>query len=338
MNTILKSTIAAVGLASLATAFAPSQASAVELKLASFTGPGHAMNRAFFTPWTKEVAKMSGGSLTVKMFVGGKLGKGGSKQFKRALDGVADISFGLQGYTSSQFRATTLVELPNVAKDAVEATRAMWAAYDGLLDKEYKDVKLLFMWSVDRPVIMTLKKPVKSLADLKGMKIRTPSQMQSKTIAALGAVPIPMSITKVYNGMARGLIDGVLTSTTTLRGFKLAEVTKYFTAGLPWGTSPMFLVMNKKAYEGLSSAHKAVIDKTTGAKPSERGARIYEKENAEGWAFIKKSKKHEFVEMDKGDMKKALNIWKTTSKEIIAETAARGIPAQKIVDKMLAAN
>ncbi|MBT4589733.1 MAG: TRAP transporter substrate-binding protein DctP, partial [Rhodospirillaceae bacterium] len=197
---------------------------------------------------------------------------------------------------------------------------------------------LLFMWSVDRPLIMTLKKPVRTLADLKGMKIRTPSQMQSKTIKALGAVPIPMSITKVYNGMARGLIDGVLTSTTTLRGFKLAEVTKYFTAGLPWGTSPMFLVMNKKTYEGLSPAHKAIIDKTTGAKPSELGARIYEKENAEGWDFIRKSSKHEFVEMNKADLQKSLNIWKTTSKEMIAETTARGVPAQKIVDRMLAAN
>ncbi|MBT3916315.1 MAG: TRAP transporter substrate-binding protein [Rhodospirillaceae bacterium] len=338
MNTLLKTAVSVVGLAGLATFYAPSQASGVELKLASFTGPKHAMNRAFFTPWKKEVEKMSGGSLTIKMFVGGKLGKGGAKQFKRAVDGVADISFGLQGYTSSQFRATTLIELPNIAKDAVEATRAMWAAYDGLLDKEYKNVKLLFMWSVDRPLIMTLKKPVRSLADLKGMKIRTPSQMQSKTIKALGAVPIPMSITKVYNGMARGLVDGVLTSTTTLQGFKLAEVTKYFTAGLPWGTSPMFLVMNKKSYEGLSPAHKAIIDKTTGAKPSERGARVYEKENADGWNFIRKSKKHEFVEMNKADLQKSLNIWKTTSREIIAETAARGVPAQKIVDKMLAAN
>lgn len=134
------------------------------------------------------------------------------------------------------------------------------------------------------------------------------------------------------------ILMGNLASTTTLRGFKLAEVTKYFTAGLPWGTSPMFLVMNKKTYEGLSPAHKAIIDKTTGAKASERGARIYEEENAQGWDFIRKSSKHEFVEMNKADLQKSLEIWKTTSKEMIAETAARGVPAQKIVDKMRAAN
>jgi hypothetical protein len=42
--------------------------------------------------------------------------------------------------------------------------------------------------------------------------------------------------------------------------------------------------------------------------------------------------------MNKADLQKSLNIWKTTSKEMIAETTARGVPAQKIVDRMLAAN
>ena len=99
-----------------------------ELKFASFVGGRHVINRKVFTPWTKEVEKLSGGSLKIKMYLGGSLGKGPAKQFKRAIDGVADITWGLQGYTSKQFRLTTLIEMPQIGKDAVDVTRRMWAA------------------------------------------------------------------------------------------------------------------------------------------------------------------------------------------------------------------
>jgi TRAP-type transport system periplasmic protein len=340
MNSIIKKAAFAAmtsGFAGMVLAGASTPANSVELKLASFTGPKHAMNRAFFTPWTKKVAKMSNGSLTIKMFVGGKLGKGPARQFKRAVDGVADISFGLQGFTSSQFRRTTLIELPGIAKDGVQATRALWAAYEGHIDKEYKDVKLLFMWTVDRPVIMTKNKQIKTIDDLKGLKLRTPSQFQAKLLKSLGAAPIPMPITKVYNALARGLLDGVLTSTTTLTSFKLKEVTKYFADGLPWGRSPMFLVMNKKSYSGLSAAHKAIIDNTTGAKHSEVGAAIYDKESIDGFNLIRDSKNHELFQLPKAELEKGTALLMKAGDAIISETTAKGIQAKAIVMKMNAA-
>lgn len=329
---------ATLGVAGSLSFGSPVLAQSVELKLASFTGPKHAMNRAFFTPWVKKVEEMSKGTLKITMFVGGKLGKGGPRQFKRAVDGVADITFGLQGYTASQFRATTLVELPGLANNGVEATRALWAAYEDHLNKEYKDVKLLFMWSVDRPVIMTKNKPIKTIADLEGLKIRTPSQVQAKTIQALGAVPVPMPITKVYNAMARGLLDGVLTSTTTLTGFKLREVTQYFTTGLPWGTSPMFLVMNKNSYNNLSAEHKAIIDKTTGPKHSELGSSVYDKESEDGFNLIRNSKNHELITLSESEAKKGTELLMKAREAIIAERQAAGIDAKAIVAKMQAAN
>jgi TRAP-type transport system periplasmic protein len=340
MNSTIKKAAFAVmtsGLAGMVLAGASTPVSAVELKLASFTGPKHAMNRAFFTPWAKEVDKISNGSLKIKLFVGGKLGKGPARQFKRAVDGVADMSFGLQGFTSSQFRRTTLIELPGIAKDGVQATRAMWAAYDGLIEKEYKSVKLLFMWAVDRPVIMTKNKQVKSIDDLKGLKLRTPSQFQAKLLKALGASPVPMPITKVYNALARGLLDGVLTSTTTLTSFKLKEVTKYFADGLPWGRSPMFLVMNKKSYAGLSAEHKAIIDKTTGAKNSEKGSAVYDRESIDGFNLIKNSKNHELFKLPPAELKKGTTLLMKAREAIVAETSAQGIKAKEIVAKMDAA-
>jgi len=340
MNSVIKATALsplALGVVSATGIGTATTANAVELKLASFTGPKHAMNRAFFTPWAKKVDEMSQGTLKIKMFVGGKLGKGGPRQFKRAVDGVADITFGLQGFTSSQFRATTLIELPGIAKNGVQATRALWAAYEGHLEKEYGDVKLLFMWTVDRPVIMTKNKKITKIEDLKGLKLRTPSQFQAKLLRSLGASPIPMPITKVYNALARGLLDGVLTSTTTLTSFKLKEVTKYFADGLPWGRSPMFLVMNKNSYNGLTAHHKGIIDQTTGPKHSEMGSAVYDKESLDGFNLIRNSKNHELHRLSDAEIAKGTALLMKAGDQIIAETTAQGIDAKTIVAKMNAA-
>ena len=189
---------------------APQAISAAELKIASFPGPKHPVNARMLAPWVDKVNATSSG-LTAKLFVAGKLGKGPAKQFKRALDGVADMSFGLQGYTSKQFRATTLIELANVMTSAQDGTNRLNAAYQqsAAVRKEYDKVKVLAIWTIDTPIIMTKNKPIKSVADLKGLKLRTPSQMSARAIKALGAVPVPMPITKLYNALARGTVDGV---------------------------------------------------------------------------------------------------------------------------------
>ena len=145
-----------------------------ELKFASFVGGRHVMNRKVFAPWAKEVANMSGGGLKITMHYGGALGKGPAKQYKRAIDGVADITWGLQGYTSKQFRRTTMIEMSEVGVNAVDTTKRMWKVYDQHLASEYKRVKVVAIWALDQPVIHTKNKAITRIGDLKGMKIRTP--------------------------------------------------------------------------------------------------------------------------------------------------------------------
>ena len=147
----------------------------VELKLAHFMSPKHPMDRFIMRPWTKEVEKLSGGKLTVRIYPGGALGKGPVAQFKRAVDGIADITFGLQGFTSNLFPRTGLVELPGMAKNAAIAANKIWDAFP-LLEPEYKRVKVLALWTNETQTIMTKSKPIRSVDDMKGLKFRVPSK------------------------------------------------------------------------------------------------------------------------------------------------------------------
>lgn len=308
-------------------------AAALELKLAHFMSPKHPMDRFIMRPWTKEIAKVSGGSLTVKIYPGGALGKGPVQQFKRAVDGIADITFGLQGFTSKLFPRTGLIELPGMAKTAEIAAGKLWDAFS-LLAPEYKRVKVLALWTNESQVLMTRDKPIRKISDMKDLKFRVPSKTQSNAIKALGGVPVFMPINRVYNALNTGVIDGVMTGPSTIGSFKFHEVAKYFTVGLPIGRSPFFLVMNLNTWKGLSAEQKAMVEKTTGRGLSVRASKFYMKAGAKGLGIVAKSKKHEIIRMSGAELAKAKAILKASRAKQVADLEAKGIPAIKILKAM----
>lgn len=306
---------------------------ATELKLAHWMSPLHSMHAQLMVPWAKEVAEMSGGSLTIRIFPGGALGQGPAAQFQRAADGVVDVAFGLPGFTSSQFRRTDVIELPAVAQDAADGTNKLWNVFDGYLAPEWSRVKVIALFIGEPSIIITRDKPVRSVADFRGLKIRTPSKNQAEVIEALGATPVTMTVDQIYNAMSTGVIDGALIGGGAIKSFKLGEVIKYVTTGLPFARSPFFLVMNKKAYEALSPEHKAIIDKTTGRALSIKAANIHEREGAEVVENARKSGK-EVIAFAPDEAKKALLILEKTRTKLANELEKDGVPADKILVAM----
>jgi len=317
-----------------ATALPGLGAQADELKLAHWMSPRHTMHAEVMEPWAQEIAKLSNGALTVKIYPGGALGKGPVAQFQRAVDGVADITFGLPGFTSSQFLRTGVIELPNVAIDGPDGTNKLWAVLDKQLAPEWSRVKVLGLWLGEPQVLLMRTKPIRTLADFKGMKIRTPSKTQADTITALGATPVPMPIDQVYNALSTGVIDGALTGASTLRSFKLGEVVKYLTVGLPLGRSPFFLVMNKKSWDGLFPEEKVLIDKTTGLGLSLKASKVYEDEYAGIIAAARKSGSPEVITFSPEETKKADAMLTATRDKLADGLEKQGVPAKEILATM----
>jgi len=307
---------------------------AEELRLAHFVSPKHPMDRFLMRPWAQHVAQLTNNQLTVRIYPAGELGKGPHAQFKRAADGIADITFGLQGYTSKQFPRTTLIELPAVAIDGPEATEKLWAVYDSDLAPEYRRVKVLALWSTEAPILMTKNKPIRRIADLKGLKIRTPSKAQAKLIQALGATPVPMPATKMYQALNNGVVDALMVPPSVIQSFKINEVAKYYTMGLPFGRSPFFLVMNKGKWEALSPEHKAIIDQTTGRVLSVKGARIYARTGRQALASIRKSGKHDIIQLSAEEVEKGTQLLLERRSKIVAGLEEQGVAARSVLERM----
>lgn len=310
-----------------------STAAAKELRLAHWMSTRHSMHRFIMDPWTKDVAKMSGGKFTVKIYPGGALGKGPVAQYKRAVDGIADITFGLPGFTASLFKRTGAIELPGVATSGPDGSEKLWKAMS-LLQPEWKKVKVLGLWVGEPQILMSKNKPLRTLADLKGLKIRTPSKVQAEIIKALGATPVPMPITRVYNALNTGVIDAVFTGASTIRSFKFGEVAKYYTTGLPDVRSPFFMVMNKNSWNKLSAAEKKLINETTGKALSMKAGKIYDGETEKSLDTVRNTGKHEVFKLSKEEFAKFNKIMLAFRAKKVAEMDKAGLQASKILAAM----
>jgi TRAP-type C4-dicarboxylate transport system substrate-binding protein len=166
--------------------------------------------------------------------------------------------------------------MPDVAQDNVTATRKLWAVFD-LIKDDYQGVKVIGLQSTGPNIIASRDKIVRGPEDVKGMRIRVPSKLVGDVLKSMDASPVFMNIVEVYNAVQTGVLGGVATGTSALRGFKLGEVLRYYN-DYAFGVSPQFVVMNQASYDRLSPEHKKIIDETTGLNFSLKGAKVYDDE------------------------------------------------------------
>ncbi len=319
--------------ATLAAAIAlPGVAAARELKLAYFMSPKHPMNAAVFTPFAESLTELSGGELTVKQFPAGELGKGPQQQYKRAVDGVADIVFGIPGYTETIFPRTMMVAIPGVVPGAREGTDMLWNALN-FLDTEYQRVKLLAMWTNAPAVLITKDKPVRTLEDVKGMKIRAPSAADAPVIASWGAVPVQMTVNETYNALNTGIVDAVMIGSSGIGSFKLNEPGKYITTGLPASSAAFYLVMNKDVWESLTPQEQAWVDQASGYELSVKGGEGYAAAGERGLKLAADTGL-EIIELSPEESARFFEASKDVVGDSLKELTDQGIPAEAIIAAM----
>ncbi len=281
--------------AALLTMLGGATAGAEELSLAYFMGPKHPMNAAVFTPFAERLAEVSGGQLTVKQFPGGALNSAPPKQYSTVLSGIADVVFGLPGYTAELFPVTNVVTVPGVCPDAFACTQSLWAAMPEV-EKEF-DAKVLAIWANQPPVLLTRDEPVRSLDDLQGMKVRVTSRTDVPFMEALGATPVSQPVTVINQNLANGTIDAIAIDPSAIGSFKLHEPANYVTVGIPGSGSAFFLLMNGDVYNGLSEQEQAWIDEASGKWLSDSGGAAYKAAGGRG-IEIARENGVEVIELD----------------------------------------
>jgi TRAP-type C4-dicarboxylate transport system substrate-binding protein len=327
-RSFLTGTLATTALGGLPSQRSLAQA-AEELKLATFVPPTHIILAKVLTPWAQEVAAASGNKLTVRMFPSMQLGGKPPELYRQTVQGISDISFTLPGYTSSDFPMMALTELPGMASSADDGTRKLWAHFDRFLASQFKDTKVLMLWNSDTASIMSKTKPVRTLEDMKGMKIRTPSAAQSAQLEAIGAIPVDMPAGQIYNALDRGVVDASMIPMSAALDFKLIEVARYFTVNAPLGRSPFLVTMNRVRYQKLPADLRKIIDDTTGLKLSLKGAETYDTQN--NAALDAAAKDREVIKLSAEENKRWREAFVPLIKQKAQEGDKAGLPASGLL-------
>lgn len=329
-RTFLKGTTAAATAAAVPWTALPAFAQE-ELKLSTFVAPSHVIYVKVLTPWAADLEKRTDGKLTMRMFPSMQLGGKPPELYRQMANGVSDITFTLPGYTSSDFPMMALTELPGTATNADDGTKKLWSNFDKFLARDFKEAKILMLWNSDTAAIMTRAKPVRTMEDLKGLKIRTPSAAQSAQLVALGAIPVDMPAPAMYNALERGVVDGVMAPMSTATDFKLVEVAKYFTVDAPLGRSPFLLAMNRGRYDKLPAGLKKAIDDTTGLSLSLKGAETYDSQNKISEKVVNENKDRELIKLSAAENKRWRDAFRTMIKEKAVEADKAGLPGSGLV-------
>ncbi|MCA0871507.1 TRAP transporter substrate-binding protein [Seohaeicola saemankumensis] len=304
---------------------------AKELKLADFLPPKHPYQEQVYGVLADKVAEATIGEITIKTFPGGALGGNPVEQYDRALNGVADITFGLPGYTASKFPMTLMVELPGVLQEDT-ATDRIWETIDHIRD-EHKRVHLFSIWTNAENVLYSRDKPVRSLADVKGMKIRVPSRNAGLVVESWGAVPISMPVPEIYNAMQTGVIDGVLIDSTATYAFRLAEVSDYVITGMHASISPLVLYMNRDTYRGLSDDQRAAFDRI-GREIATIANQVQLAGTARGEQMFKEMDGKEWIELTPEQAAEFNTAAASVVEQVAAEAEAKGLPARAYIDAL----
>ena len=223
--------LAALGLlVGLSTALpGPTRAAEVELNFAHFMPAGSWQNRELFQAWADKVKADSNGRIEITIYPAQTLGKA-TQGYDNARDGVADITWTVQGYTAGRFPLSQIVELPGLFDSALIGSCAFQKLYDsGALDAEYEETHVLFVHTHGLGHLHTRDKAVTTLADLNGLKIRRPTAVIGKLLAELGAEPVGMPAPRIYEAIQRGTIDGFMLPWEAVKGFRLYEVSDHHT-------------------------------------------------------------------------------------------------------------
>jgi TRAP-type transport system periplasmic protein len=277
--------------------------------------------------WAREIESRTDGRIKINIFPGGTLTKA-PQVYEGAVNGVSDIGMSCFAYTRGRFPLLEALDLPVGYPDGMTATRVATAMVEKYQPEETSDVKVLYVHA-HGPGILASKKPVKSLDDLKGLKVRA-TGLSSKIAESLGATPVGMSQPETYEALQKGVVDATLCPMETLKGWKQGEVIESVTDSSMIGyTTSMFVVMNKEKWDALPEDIKRIFDEVNEEWVDKHGE-AWDEADAEGRAFIDKLGKPVItIDDDKKD------AWVARVQPILTQyietTKEKGLPGEAIL-------
>jgi len=305
-----------------------------DLKLGHFISPQHIF-AVYLENWVKELKEKSGGRLNITIFPANVMGPV-QNYADYARNGVADITWFLHGATPGRFPLTEVIQLPYMVGSSEIGTQVLNdPEVLKLLAPEYQGLKVLYLLTHQPGNLHTTSKPVRTVDEMKGLRIRFASVTIKSFIAALGGTPVGVPPSGIADALQKGTIDGCFVDYGGAHtAFRLGGIVKYTTEMYSY-VSSFGVVMNPASFAKLPPDLQKLIEDTTRPRVAEIG-KLWDSADAPGKKYL----------ISEGDTPIALSkeqdalfkkIGAEDTAKVLAELDQKGMPASKVYAAMKAA-
>jgi TRAP-type C4-dicarboxylate transport system substrate-binding protein len=238
-------------------------------------------------------------------------------------------------YQAGRFLKSEVFELPFMTINSEKGSPALWEYIQKNSLDEFKGTKLIFAHLHDGTQIHLRSKTIKTLEDFNGLKLRAPTRIGSKIVAALGATPVQMPVPSVPEAVSKGVVDGAMLPWEIMTAFKMQEIAKVHVEtppDLPKVSNTIFaMVMNKAKYDGLPPELKSVIDNNSGVEMSKWAGRVWDTTTAPG-RKIAQDRHNTFISVTPAEYKRWVKATGSVDDDWIKEAGARGFNGKALLD------
>jgi len=247
-----------------------------------------------FKPWMEEINEKTDGRVKINYFDPNTLCPL-KEIWNSTVTGAVDIGTNYCPFNPGKFVLAEAMEMPLVVPSAEAGSLVTWELYKKYPEwqAQFKDVKLLWQWTSATYQIHTKGKMVRTLEDLKGMKIIGWSPRLIEMIKLLGGSPIDITATDTYLAIERGMADGVLCPLAPIRSYKISDAAKNHTI-IDLNVGPFWGAMNKGLWEDLPADIQKVFEETTGEKMARISGKTLDEGAAADAKWLKEQGGHTF--------------------------------------------
>ena len=256
------------------------------LTVSSWLSPTHVLSETQ-KEWCAELEKKVAGKVRCNILPRAVAAPPGT--FDAVRNGLADLSYTVQGYTPGRFVTTQMAEVPFLGNSSESVSAAFQRAYNKYpaFAAEHQGVKVIAVFTHGPGIVFNTKRPITKADDLAGLKFRVGGGMVNEVSKALGMNVTLKPAPESYELLSTGVMDGTLFPAESVESFKIDKVIKHattFPGGL-YNTAFVFL-MNQATWDKLPADVKKAVDELSGETAARMFGRGWDKVDRRGMAFM----------------------------------------------------
>ena len=336
MKRLLPIMIASIFAAAAMLAAVSVQGADFTLKLHHFLGPKAPAHTQMLEPWVEKVEELSKGRVKIDIYPAMSLGGKPPQLVRQVRDGVVDLIWTVNGYTTGLFPRTEVFELPFIhTNDPVATNLAMREMYDEYLAEEYRGMKVMFLHVHQGQAVHMVDKLVRKPSDFAGTKIRIPTRTGAWVLEALGAAPVSMPVPNLPQALSKKVVDGALIPWEIIPPLKLQDMTKYQIEGdkmTRFGTTTFQVSMNQGTWDKLPKDLQDIFQQASNEAWVREVGEVWHRTDLGGIRFATKAG-NEHITLSLAEMAEFKKVLEPVVDRWIEEVNGSGIDGKGLVSK-----